>query len=953
MGIFFDIGFLVGFLCLCYGGVLEKREKRFEERCGRDFHTGPGTIELPTEEYNGTYMYSALAECHWTIETHTPGAHIMLASVYFSLEISDDCRWDYVEIIERGGHPEIHRYCGWDPVTYISASNHVTIRFRSDESYEDKGFSFKFEIKDIVDATKCNSSIYGPDPGSISGSTSTCFYNIRSGDVKVIELDLTALDFGNRSCDEKNIQIFKGFTSHGKPLVTICKDASIGFIGVRESNFFIAYKTDNEHDGGRFQMQYRFVENNFTPAPTAAPKLSPVGGDDDCSGLFIDPENGELTYTTPTFQDNKHCIVVIRNTLFDHHVVEITFTKFEMEDSTNCTFDSLEILAGERADSARLGGALGKLYCGEELRGRTFTTNGNSLRLTFITDESFSLYGFEAKVKFVPSKVCECGGENMVCVRTGIEKVCVHGSKCLDSMCQNGGKCVSQGSDKKCICRIGFSGSDCSIGQAGFEIIHFTIAPQNRQLVRGEPHYEDCRANVAGTDVLINYMWTFNGEMISPFTSSRGFGMEPGGLLRINSFTDQMEGTYSCIASTESGASAEQVFEYDLIENCPAGIEFGPKNVEKKVGENVLFPCYAPTAVRVTWKKDGRLIDFDHETRFTQRSNNYLQIIQLEETDEGIYRCEARSSTGCHGYREGKLSVLDVKPLNSYCGRTIYDESVTRKISTGTEANPAEYPWHVVFRGSKMNGEKLTFCGGSLVSQNWVMTAAHCIMDFRSNFKQDFGAQSVKLYIGASDCFGTGAIIREPANVIIHENFNTFAYMNNDIALIELSSPVEYTDKIKPICIEPDRYTDKVFFGGGGKVMMTYGKVSGCGDDWRRGTSTSRALMEISIPHVDRDDCENWFEEQRDNPRISVPANYRFTDKMICAGNTIRRTGDTCKGDSGGALVMVAQNRWVQTGIVSFGIGCDRGNYGVYTNVGKFYDWIKKLTGFDEEFIDS
>ena len=47
-----------------------------------------------------------------------------------------------------------------------------------------------------------------------------------------------------------------------------------------------------------------------------------------------------------------------------------------------------------------------------------------------------------------------------------------------------------------------------------------------------------------------------------------------------------------------------------------SGIVFGPKDEEKKVGEEVLLPCYAPTAVSVVWKKDDRLIDFDHETRF-------------------------------------------------------------------------------------------------------------------------------------------------------------------------------------------------------------------------------------------------------------------------------------------------------------------------------------------------
>ena len=136
-------------------------------------------------------------------------------------------------------------------------------------------------------------------------------------------------------------------------------------------------------------------------------------------------------------------------------------------------------------------------------------------------------------------------------------------------------------------------------------------------------------------------------------------------------------------------------------------------------------------------------------------------------------------------------------------------------------------------------------------------------------------------------------------------------------------------------------------------MKNTFGKVAGCGENWRGKGSNSQDLEEISIPFVDRLECEDKFEEHRHNPRLQIPDNFRLTDQMFCAGNDIRRTGDTCRGDSGGALVMVAQNRWVQTGIVSFGIGCDKGNYGIYTNVGKFYDWIKAITKFDEEVVEN
>ena len=182
----------------------------------------------------------------------------------------------------------------------------------------------------------------------------------------------------------------------------------------------------------------------------------------------------------------------------------------------------------------------------------------------------------------------------------------------------------------------------------------------------------------------------------------------------------------------------------------------------------------------------------------------------------------------------------------------------------------------------------------------------------------------------------------------MHDKYGDAAYQDSDIALIELSSSVEYTPDIRPVCLQEAEYIEKAFFG---RMMMTFGKVAGCGENWRKGRSQD--LQEISIPFVDRLDCEDKFDEFRHKPNVRLPPNFRLTDQMFCAGNDVKRVGDTCKGDNGGALVMVARNRWIQTGIVSFGMGCDKGNYGVYTNVGKFYDWIRNITKFHLEVFEN
>lgn len=64
--------------------------------------------------------------------------------------------------------------------------------------------------------------------------------------------------------------------------------------------------------------------------------------------MFINLDQGNLIYTSPYLENNKHCIIVVRNTLLRDHVVQIKFLYFEMEESEDCVFDYLKIFSGER-----------------------------------------------------------------------------------------------------------------------------------------------------------------------------------------------------------------------------------------------------------------------------------------------------------------------------------------------------------------------------------------------------------------------------------------------------------------------------------------------------------------------------------------------------------------------------------------------------------------------------
>nr|XP_020766101.1 serine protease 41-like [Odocoileus virginianus texanus] len=95
-------------------------------------------------------------------------------------------------------------------------------------------------------------------------------------------------------------------------------------------------------------------------------------------------------------------------------------------------------------------------------------------------------------------------------------------------------------------------------------------------------------------------------------------------------------------------------------------------------------------------------------------------------------------------------------------------------------------------------------------------------------------------------------------------------------------------------------------------------------------------LQEVQVSIINRSRCSYLFQQ----PYYHSNINY----DMICAGSE-DGNADSCKGDSGGPLVCEKNGRWIQIGIVSWGVGCGRRNRpGVYTNVSLYFNWIQLLT---------
>lgn len=170
------------------------------------------------------------------------------------------------------------------------------------------------------------------------------------------------------------------------------------------------------------------------------------------------------------------------------------------------------------------------------------------------------------------------------------------------------------------------------------------------------------------------------------------------------------------------------------------------------------------------------------------------------------------------------------------------------RIVGGQEADINEYPWMVTVLSKSSGGTEL--CGGSIISPNYILTAAHCVTD---------SSKKVTIHVGGHDISNPipGSYSIEGKKTIMHPEYKTsnliFAtYYRNDIALIELSKPVKFdkNGKVRPVCL-PKPEMSKTNFG---KV-----KVAGWGKTTPGGKSSS-VLKEVELDAISNAECISKYD---------------------------------------------------------------------------------------------
>ncbi|MEP3329325.1 serine protease [Sedimentitalea sp.] len=257
-----------------------------------------------------------------------------------------------------------------------------------------------------------------------------------------------------------------------------------------------------------------------------------------------------------------------------------------------------------------------------------------------------------------------------------------------------------------------------------------------------------------------------------------------------------------------------------------------------------------------------------------------------------------------------KLSLVTAASIAALSAPATAAESTNFMIVNGVPVNSIdEVPWQVaLIDGSAVLRRQ--FCGGSIVSDTWILTAAHCV--------EGAAAADIDVLAGTLHLSHGGQRV-EVAEIVIHSNWGTTGISNDfDTALIRLAEPLTVGE---PIALADDSTPLPDGMGL---------RVSGWGAIFQSGPGSNDLLL-VEVPVYNQADC--------------VAANgASVTDQMICAG-FVAGGSDSCQGDSGGPLYTIEGNPADArlAGIVSWGWGCALPNRpGVYTRVSTVEEWVTK-----------
>ncbi|XP_037721354.1 serine protease 1-like [Drosophila subpulchrella] len=234
--------------------------------------------------------------------------------------------------------------------------------------------------------------------------------------------------------------------------------------------------------------------------------------------------------------------------------------------------------------------------------------------------------------------------------------------------------------------------------------------------------------------------------------------------------------------------------------------------------------------------------------------------------------------------------------------------SIEGRITNGNKAATNQFPYQVGLSFKSSSGS--WWCGGSIIANTWVLTAAHCTK----------GASSVTIYYGST--VSTSAKLKKKVSsskFVQHSGYNA-ATLSNDISLIKTPS-VKFTVAINKIAL-PAIASSYSSFAGQTAIASGWGKTS----DAASYTTSNLQYAEFQV--ITNAVCQQTF-------------GSIITSGVICVASTNKKS--TCQGDSGGPLALNSK----LIGVISFvsAMGCEKNTPAGFTRVTSYLNWIKANSG--------
>ncbi|NWQ61168.1 TMPS6 protease, partial [Neopipo cinnamomea] len=334
----------------------------------------------------------------------------------------------------------------------------------------------------------------------------------------------------------------------------------------------------------------------------------------------------------------------------------------------------------------------------------------------------------------------------------------------------------------------------------------------------------------------------------------------------------------------------------DGIKDCPNGLD------ERNCVCPAKFQCH----------EDSTCIEF---SRVCDQQLDCVNGSDEKQCSEGVpcgpftYRCE----DGTCLKKPNPLcdTTADCKDLSDEkrcdCGM----QAPLSRIVGGLNSVEGEWPWQASLQ---VRGRHI--CGGTLIADRWVVSAAHCFQDERLASPSIWTVYLGKYFQNATSHTEVSFKVNR---LFLHPYYEEDSH-DYDVALLQLDHPVIISPLIQPICLPAPSH----FFEPGLHCWITgWGAL-------KEGGHISNVLQKVDVQLIQQNICSEAY-------------HYMITPRMLCAGY-YKGKKDACQGDSGGPLACKeTSGRWFLAGLVSWGMGCTHSNhYGVYTRITQVLGWINQ-----------